>query len=36
MESGFGKRIWTWLVHTKLYIQALAKRLLLAAVTGTC
>ncbi|SFP40009.1 H+/Cl-antiporter ClcA [Oscillibacter sp. PC13] len=31
-----GKKFLDWVVHTKLYIQALAKWLLLAVVTGTC
>ena len=36
MENGPTGRALAWLVHTRLYIQALAKWLLLAAVTGVC
>ncbi|WP_295580400.1 chloride channel protein [uncultured Oscillibacter sp.] len=34
MGSVIVKRVWSWLLHTRLYIQALAKWLALAVVTG--
>lgn len=34
MSEDYGKRLWTWLVHTRLYFKALAKWLAVAILAG--